>query len=82
VQTKIFFSKVGLNTSCLKRTSQIRETKPGITYLSSIVITPATCPNPSAFINVPLQMTAEVVPLPGETDKANNVQTYLVEFTN
>jgi hypothetical protein len=82
VQTKISFTKVGLNTSCLTKTAQIRQTVPGTTYLSSIVITPATCPNPSAFFNEPLKMKAEVVPLPGETDKANNIQTYIVEFTN
>jgi len=27
-------------------------------------------------------MTAEVVPVRGETDKTNNFQHYLVEFTN
>ena len=82
VQTKIYFYKAGLNTSCLTKTAQIKETVPGQTYLSPILITPATCPDPGAFFNEPLRMTAEVVPLPGETDKANNDQSFTVEFTN
>lgn len=82
VQTKIYFYKAGLNTSCLTKTAQIKETVPGQTYLSPILITPATCPDPGAFFNEPLRMTAEVVPLPGETDTANNRQSYTVEFTN
>ncbi|MGA3361820.1 MAG: hypothetical protein ABSD82_07300 [Solirubrobacteraceae bacterium] len=81
VTTEIHFKKLGLSTSCLTKTSQIRKTVPGYTYLSSIVITPATCASPSDFINVPLDMTAGVVPLPGETNKMNNFQTFLVEFT-
>ena len=81
VTTEIHFKKLGLSTSCLTKTSQIQKTVPGLTYLSSIVITPATCASPSDFINVPLDMTAGVVPLPGETVKTNNFQTFLVEFT-
>jgi hypothetical protein len=81
VQTTVSFSKIGLNTSCLNKTGQLRKTVPGITYLSPIVVTPATCTSPSAFLNQPLDMTAGVKPLPGETDKTNNYQTFIVEFT-
>ncbi len=82
VQTQISFSKVGLDAACLGKTSQIRKTIPGLTYQPQIVITPETCANPSAYINVPLKMQAEVVPLPGETDKSNNFMHFLVEFTH
>ncbi len=82
VQTTIAFSKLGLDTACLGKTSQIRKTVPGVTYNSPIVITPATCSNPSAFLNVALQLKAGVTTLPGETDKLNNYQTYIVEFTH
>lgn len=82
VETKIYFHKAGLNTACLTSTSQIPDTKPTLTYLSSIVFAPSSCTNLSAFFNVPLEMTAEVVPLQGETDKLNNVQHFLVDFTH
>jgi len=82
VETKISFHKVGQSTGCLTSTSQIRKTVPGSTYNSPIVFDGGVCANPNAFFNEPLGMTAEVLPLPGETDKTNNYQRYLVEFTH
>jgi len=82
VQTAISFHKTGLDTGCLKSTSQIPVTQPGQSYTSSIVFAPSSCTNLSAFFNVALELTAEVVPVPGETDKGNNFQHYLVEFTH
>jgi hypothetical protein len=82
VQTEIYFHKTGLDTSCLKSTSQIPVTSPGQSYTSSIVFAPSSCTNLSAFYNQALEMTAEVVPVRGETDKANNFLHYLVEFTH
>ena len=82
VATEIRFHKTGLDTSCLKSTSQIPVTLTGTTYTSSIVFAPTSCTNLNAFFNQALEMTAEVVPVRGETDKLNNVQHYLVEFTH
>jgi len=82
VQTEISFHKTGLDTSCLKSTSQIPVTQPGLSYTSSIVFAPSSCTNLNAFFNQALDMTAEVVPVRGETDKTNNSQHYLVEFTH
>lgn len=82
VQTVISFHKAGLNTSCLTSTSQIPVTEPGVSYTSSIVFAPSSCTNLTAFFNQALDMTAEVVPVRGETDKTNNFQHYLVEFTH
>ena len=82
VNTKILFHKQGLSTGCLTQTGQIRKTVPGSSYLSSIVFAPSTCTNLNAFFNVALEMTAEVNPLPGETDKNNNKMSFLVEFTH
>jgi hypothetical protein len=82
VATEITFHKTGLDTSCLRSTSQIPVTQPGQTYTSSIVFAPTSCTNLNAFFNQALEMTAEVVPVRGETDKLNNVQHYLVEFTH
>ncbi len=82
VATKISFTKSGLDTACLTSTATIAETKPGLSYNSAIVFAPSSCTNLSAFFNVPLRMTAEVVPLPGETNKSNNYLSYLVEFTH
>ena len=80
VATKISFQHAGLNTSCLTSTNTISQTKPGYSYQSTIVFAPSTCTNISAFFGLALKMYAEVVPLPGETDKANNYQEFLVEF--
>ena len=82
VNTKILFHKQGLSTGCLTQTGQVRKTVPGSSYLSPIVFAPASCANLNAFFNVPLEMTAEVNPLPGETDKNNNKMSFLVEFTH
>jgi hypothetical protein len=82
VQTKITFHKTGLDTACLTKTGQIPLTNPAGTYTSSIVFAPSSCTNLSAFFNQALEMTAEVVPVPGETDKTNNFQHSLVEFTH
>ena len=57
-------------------------TEPAVSYTSSIVFAPSSCTNLNAFFNQALDMTAEVVPVRGETDKANNFQHYLVEFTH
>jgi hypothetical protein len=82
VQTVISFHKAGVNTSCLTSMSQIPMTQPGVSYTSSIVFAPTSCTNLSAFFNQALDLTAEVVPVRGETDKSNNFQHYLVEFTH
>jgi hypothetical protein len=82
VETEIYFKKAGLDTSCLKSTSQIPATVPGSSYDSSIVFAPSSCADLSDFYNVPLQMTAGVVPVSGEKLKSNNFQTFLVEFTH
>jgi hypothetical protein len=80
VETKISFKKAGLDLSCMTSTNTIRQTTPGNTYNSAIVLSPAssTC---NSFYGLPLEMTAEVVPVPGETNKANNYLSYLVEFS-
>ena len=82
VGTQIYFYKKGLDTSCLTAKSQLAETVPGQTYNSAIVFAPTGCANFSDFLNVPLEMTAEVVPVPGEKNKANNFLSFLVEFTH
>ena len=82
VQTVIAFHKAGVNTSCLTSMSQIPVTEPGVSYTSSIVFAPSSCTNLNAFFNQALDLTAEVVPVRGETDKTNNFQHYLVEFTH
>ena len=45
---------------------------------SPVVVAPAS--NCRSFVGQPLTMTAEVMPLPGETDKTNNVQHFTVVF--
>ncbi|HEY7966137.1 MAG TPA: hypothetical protein VID68_03855 [Solirubrobacteraceae bacterium] len=82
VQTDIHFYKAGQNTSCLKSTATIPLTVPGTAYNSSILFAPARCgTNLSSYFNEGLLMTAEVQTLPGETDTANNKQTFDVMFT-
>jgi len=81
VGTEIRFFKAGLDTACLKQTSDIHTTQPTVTYTSSIVLTP-TCSNIQPYLNQTLAMTAEVDPLPGEDNKTNNVQSFDVEFTS
>jgi hypothetical protein len=82
VGTQISFYKKGLDTSCLTTKSQIVETVPGHSYNSAIVFAPTGCANVSEFFNVPLEMTAKVDGLPGETNLANNMMSFLVEFTH
>jgi hypothetical protein len=36
---------------------------------------------PKALPTGPYTVTAEVLPVPGETNKANNTQTFSVDFT-
>jgi hypothetical protein len=52
-----------------------RDTVPGQTYTESLIFS-QTPP-----LNVPLKLSAEVEPVPGETDTANNKVVYYVEFT-
>jgi len=80
VETKIRFSKTGLNLSCMTSTNTIRQTEPGDTYNSAIVLSPpeSTC---NSFYGLPLEMTAEVVPVPGEKNTSNNYMSFLVEFS-
>jgi hypothetical protein len=82
VMTSILFHKAGLNTRCLTTPAQpIAVTHPGGTYTASIVFAPSTsCLSP--FYNQALLMTAEVKPVPGETDTNNNRQHFLIEFTH
>ncbi len=79
VVTEIRFHSASVNTSCLTTTNRIPLTSPGGTYFSPIVVAPpASC---TAFYGKPLTMTAEVRPVRGESDKANNYQRFLVEFS-
>jgi hypothetical protein len=82
VRTELLFRKTGLNTSCLTSQNVIPVTSAGLTYTSLIVFAPVSCTNFSAFYNQALLMTAEVVPVPGETDTNNNRLHYYVEFTH
>jgi hypothetical protein len=79
VETKIYFAKAGLDLSCMTSTSTIRQTTPGQTYNSAIVLSPpeSSC---NSFYGLPLEMTAEVVPVPGEKNTKNNDLSFLVEF--
>jgi len=80
VITQVSFFARGVNTSCLFHQSSIPQTSPGQVYTSPIVVVPeSTCGN---IYDVPLRMTAEVVPVPGETDKHNNYIHALVTFTH
>ena len=83
VMTKLFFTKAGLNTSCLTAEGlPIRLSVPGSTYTPSIVFAGGTCASMTPYFNTVLKMTAEVVPLRGETDTSNNFQYFYVEFTH
>jgi len=82
VGTEVRFYKKGLDTRCLTTRSQLAQTVPTQSYNSAIVFAPTGCANVSEFFNVPLEMTAEVVPVPGEKYKANNSLSFLVEFTH
>jgi hypothetical protein len=82
VGTQISFFKKGLNTSCLTTKSQLAETVPLHSYNSAIVFAPTGCANVSEFFNVPLEMTAKVDGVPGEKHLANNVMSFLLEFTH
>jgi hypothetical protein len=79
VITKVYFTKAGVNTGCLTKTNAIETTDPGTTYHSPILFAP-TCSTFTGLLNQVLSMTAEVVPVIGETDKSNNFQSYDVEF--
>jgi len=79
VLTKVHFFARGVSTSCLDRTGSIPVTSPAGTYHSTIVVSPpASC---TSFFHRALLMTAEVDPVPGETDTANNKQHFTVVFT-
>ena len=66
VITRVKFNSLSVDASCLDMNSSIAETKAGITYPSPIVVAPvASC---NGFFGVPLKMTADVDPVPGETD--------------
>jgi hypothetical protein len=52
------------------------ETVPGMTYEVPVTL------SQQPAVNTPLALTAEVVPVPGETNKANNKATYYVEFSS
>ena len=80
VITRVKFKSLSVDASCLDMTSSIAVTDPGATYASQIVVSPvASC---NSFFGVPLKMTADVDPVPGETDTSNNYQSFLVEFTH
>jgi hypothetical protein len=76
VQTQISFFKAGISTSCLKETGQVNTTNPGVTYTQSILFDGARCTSVSGYLNQVLQMTAEVVPVPGESNSKNNVLSF------
>jgi hypothetical protein len=78
--TEVHFSSRLVSVKCLDKQATIRETQPGQTYQSAIVIN--ATPTCDAFYNEPIEMYARVVPLPGETDKTNNVKQFTVEFTH
>jgi hypothetical protein len=79
VITKVSFNARSVDATCLDQESSIPETKPTLFYASPIVVVPkATCPG---VYGVPLKMTAEVKPVPGENDTHNNYIHALVEFT-
>jgi hypothetical protein len=82
VETKIDFYKAGLSTSCLTGTAEVIKTVPGGTYTPSILFDGGQCTNVSDYLNQVLQMTAEVAPVPGETDTKNNSLPFDVEFTH
>jgi hypothetical protein len=81
VGTEITFFKAGLDTACLKRTTVIRTTAPGVSYSPSILFTP-TCPNLQPYLNQTLAMTASVDALPGETVTSNNKMSFDIDFTS
>ena len=81
VGIQITFRKAGLDTSCLTRTATIRTTDPSQSYSPSILFTP-TCTNLSAYLNQTLAMTAQVDPLVGESDTANNKMSFDVRFVS
>jgi hypothetical protein len=72
VETQIVLSSA--QTTPLTATASVRETQPGGTYAPTLGFT-QTPP-----LNTPLKLTATVLPVPGEEDRANNSQSYYVEF--
>jgi hypothetical protein len=79
VTTKITFHSASVPASCLNVEGTIPRTSPGQTYTSTLVVNAtSSC---SRFYGAPLSMIAEVKPFPGETDKTNNYQRFLVEFS-
>jgi hypothetical protein len=82
VQTQISFFKAGISTSCLKETGQVNTTNPGVTYYQSILFDGARCTSVSGYLNQVLQMTAEVLPVPGESNSKNNSLSFDVKFTS
>ena len=81
VITKVLFSSRSASQSCLHnldKTGMILLTNPGQTYPSAIVVIPSS--SCSSLYRVPLSMTAEVVPVPGETNVKNNFERATVEL--
>jgi len=73
VHTEITLSSA--STGTLTATQETRETQPGGTYSATLAFTQ------QLPLNTPLQLTAIVEKVPGETDLSNNKQAYYVEFT-
>jgi hypothetical protein len=80
VETQIYFYKAGLSTSCLTETGSVTKTVPGTVYTSPILFDGARCSNVNEYLGQVLQMTAKVVPVPGETDTSNNVQSFDIKL--
>jgi hypothetical protein len=80
VETKISFYKAGLSTSCLTETGEVIKTVPGTSYNSSILFEGARCSNVNEYVGQVLQMTAEVAPVPGETDTKNNFLSFDIKL--
>jgi len=80
VITEIYFRARGVSTGCLKTYGSIPVTSPAGVYNSPIVLSPSS--SCAGFYGIPLQMTAEVKPVPGETDTTNNYLHFLVVFNH
>jgi hypothetical protein len=81
VITKVLFSARSASRTCLHeldKTSSVPLTVPGQSYQSAIVVIPSS--SCTSLYRVPLDMTAEVVPVPGETDAKNNRERATVEL--
>lgn len=74
VITKLTLSSASTQTQVAETTT--RETKPGQQVMATLGFSTAPPPNTT------LQLTAEVVPVTGESDTTNNKLTFLIEFTH